>query len=106
MRFDKRVTLILESKAKPYYDPELGKMVNGDTTKKVVPANVGPISAKLQSLLGDKLKEATTVVRVRNCKDKVDSLLIDGQSFSIVDNPKHANGLTVFYVSEVNYGSS
>ena len=89
-----------------YYDPESGKMVGGGTTKKAVPANIGPISAKLQSLLGDKLKEATTVVRVRNCKDKVDSLLIDGQLFSIVDNPKHANRLTVFYVSEVNHGSS
>ena len=44
MRFDKRVTLILKSKEKPYYDPELGKMVGGGTTKKVVPANVGPIS--------------------------------------------------------------
>lgn len=106
MRFDKRVTLILKSKEKSYYDPESGKMVGGGTTKKAVPANIGPISAKLQSLLGDKLKEATTVVRVRNCKDKVDSLLIDGQLFSIVDNPKHANRLTVFYVSEVNHGSS
>lgn len=106
MRFDKRVTLILKSKEKPYYDPELGKMVGGGTTKKAVPANIGPISAKLQSLLGDKLKEATAVVRVRSCKDKVDSLLIDGQLFSIVDNPKHASRLTVFYVSEVNHGSS
>ena len=91
---------------KPYYDPESGKMVGGGTTKKAVPANIGPISAKLQSLLGDKLKEATAVVRVRSCKDKVDSLLIDGQLFSIVDNPKHASRLTVFYVSEVNHGSS
>lgn len=81
-------------------------MVSGGTTKKAVPANIGPISAKLQSLLGDKLKEATAVVRVRSCKDKVDSLLIDGQLFSIVDNPKHASRLTVFYVSEVNHGSS
>lgn len=106
MRFDKRVTLILKSKEKPYYDTESGKMVGGGTTKKAVPANIGPISAKLQSLLGDKLKEATAVVRVRSCKDKVDSLLIDGQLFSIVDNPKHASRLTVFYVSEVNHGSS
>ncbi len=51
MRFDKRVTLILKSKEKPYYDTELGKMVGGSTTEKVVPANIGPISAKLQSLL-------------------------------------------------------
>lgn len=106
MRFDKRVALILKSKEKPHYDPELGKMVGGGATEKVVPANVGPVSAKLQSLLGDKLKEATTVVRVRNCTDKVDSLLIDGQLFSVVDNPKHANRLTVFYVSEVKHGSS
>lgn len=106
MRFDKRVTLILKSKEKPYYDAELGKMVGGGTTEKVVPANISPISIATQSLLGDKLKEATTIVRVRNCKDKVDSLLIDGQPFSIVDNPKHANRLTVFYVSEVNHGSS
>ncbi|WP_270743527.1 hypothetical protein [Streptococcus infantarius] len=102
MRFDKRVTLILKSKEKPYYDAELGKMVGGDTTKKVVPANISPISIATQSLLGDKLKEATTIVRVRNCKDKVDSLSIDGQSFSIVSN----SNSNVFYVSEVNHGSS
>lgn len=104
MRFDKRVTLILKSKEKPYYDTELGKMVGGGTTEKVAPANIGPISAKLQSLLGDKLKEATTVVRVRNCKDKVDSLLIDGQPFYIVREPNHTNGMTAFYVSEVKNG--
>ncbi len=104
MRFDKRVTLILKSKEKPYYDTELGKMVGGGTTEKVVSANIGPISAKLQSLLGDKLKEATTVVRVRNCKDKVDSLLIDGQPFYIVREPNHTNGMTAFYVSEVKNG--
>ena len=104
MRFDKRCTLI--SKGQKHYDVDLGKMVGDSEVTKTVPCNIGPVSAQLQNLLGDKLKEATAVVRVRNCKDKVDSLLIDGQPFSIVDNPKHANRLTVFYVSEVNHGSS
>lgn len=102
MRFDKRCTLVFKQKRK--YDPELGKMVGGSTTEKVVPANIGPISAKLINLLGDKLNEATTVVRVRNCKEKVDSLVIDGQPYYIVDNPKHINGMTAFYVSEVKNG--
>ena len=102
MRFDKRCTLVFKQKRK--YDTELGKMVGGNEITKVVSCNICPISAKLINLLGDKLKEATTVVRVRNCKEKVDSLLIDGQPFYIVDNPKHTNGMTVFYVSEVRNG--
>ena len=102
MRFDKRCTLVFKQKRK--YDTELGKMVGGNEVTKVVPCNIGPISAKLINLLGDKLKEAATVVRVRNCKEKVDSLLIDGQPFYIVDKPKHTNGMTAFYVSEVKNG--
>lgn len=101
MRYDKRVILVLKGAEKARYDPDLGKMVGAGTTEKVVPANIGPISARLQNLLGDKLKEATTVVRVRRCKEEVDSLWIDGRPFSIVDHPKHTNGMTVFYVSEV-----
>lgn len=101
MRYDKRVTLVLKGTEKTRYDPDLGKMAGTGATEKVVPANIGPISARLQNLLGDKLKEATTVVRVRHCKEQVDSLWIDGRPFSIVDYPKHANGMTIFYVSEV-----
>ncbi len=104
MRFDKRCTLILKADEKPRYDAQLGKMAATTTTEKVVPANIGTISAKLQNLLGDKLKEATTIVRVRNFKEKVDSLSIDGQPFYIVGNPKHSNGMTAFYVSEVKNG--
>lgn len=104
MRFDKRCTLILKTDGLPRYDTELGKMVGGGTTEKVVSVNIGPVSARLQNLLGDKLKEATTVVRVRNCKEEVDSLIIDGRPFYIVDNPKHTNGMTAFYVSEVKNG--
>lgn len=105
MRFDKRCTLILKAGSLPRYDTELGKMEGGGTTEKVVSANIGPVSARLQNLLGDKLKEATTVVRVRNCKEEVDSLLIGGQPFFVVDKPKHTNGMTIFYVSEVKNGN-
>ena len=62
------------------------------------------MSFELQNLLGDKLKEATKVVRVRRCKDKVAHLLIDGQTFYIVREPNHTNGMTAFYVSEVKNG--
>mgnify|MGYP000876869124 FL=1 len=104
MRFDKRCTLVIKSEQKPRYDADLGKMVGGNEVTKIVPCNIGPISAKLVNMLSDKLKEATTVVRVRNCKEKVDSLLIDGQPFYIVDKPKHTNGMTAFYVSEAKNG--
>lgn len=104
MRFDKRCTLILKKGDPARYDTELGKMVGGGTIEKVVSANIGPVSIKLQNLLGDKLKEATMVVRVRNCNEEVDGLLIDGQLFYIVDTPKHTNGMTAFYVSEVKNG--
>ena len=102
MRFDKRCTLV--SKGQKRYDADLGKMVGGETTEKVVPANIGPVSAQLQNLLGDKLKEATKVVRVLRIKGKVDTLLIDGKSYNIVRTPEHTNGMTVFYVSEVKNG--
>lgn len=104
MRFDKRCTLVIKSEQKPRYDTDLGKMVSGETTEKVVPANIGPVSAQLQNLLGDKLKEATKVVRVRRIKSKISSLLIDGKPYNIVRTPEHTNGMTVFYVSEVKNG--
>ncbi len=104
MRFDKRCTLVIKSEQKPRYDADLGKMVGGETTEKIVPANIGPVSAQLQNLLGDKLKEATKVVRVRRIKGKISSLLIDGKPYNIVRMPEHTNGMTVFYVSEVKNG--
>lgn len=104
MRLDKRCTLIIKSSEEPHYDTDLGKMVGGNEVTKVVPCNIGPVSARLQNLLGDKLKEATKVVRVRRCKDKVAHLLIDGQTFYIVREPNHTNGMTAFYVSEVKNG--
>lgn len=104
MRFDKRCTLI--SKGQKRYDADLGKMVGDNEVTKIVPCNIGPVSAQLQNLLGDKLKEATAVVGVRRIKDKISSLSIDGKSYNIVQTSEHTNGLTVFYVSEVNHGSS
>ena len=104
MRFDKRCTLIIKSSEEPHYDADLGKMIGGSEVTKVVPCNIGPASAQLQNLLGDKLKEVTKVLRVRQCKDKVVRLLIDGQLFYIVREPNHANGMTAFYVSEVKNG--
>lgn len=104
MRFDKRCTLIIKPSEKPHYDADLGKMVGGNEVTKVVPCNIGPVSSQLQNLLGDKLKEVTQVVRVRQCKDKVVRLLIDEQPFYIVRDPKHSNGMTAFYVSEVKNG--
>ncbi|MFS9219297.1 hypothetical protein [Streptococcus sanguinis] len=104
MRFDKRCTLVIKSEQKPRYDADLGKMVGGETTEKVVPANIGPVSAQLQNLLGDKLKDVTKVVRVRRIKGKISSLLIDGKPYNIVRTPEHTNGMTVFYVSEVKNG--
>ena len=104
MRFNKRCTLIIKSSEEPHYDVDLGKMVGGSEGTKVVPCNIGPVSAQLQNLLGDKLKEATKVVKIRQCKDKVDRLLIDGQPFYIVREPNHTNGMTAFYVSEVKNG--
>lgn len=104
MRFDKRCTLVIKQDIEPYYDVELGKMVSGKEVTKIVPCNIGPVNAQLQNLLGDKLKEVTKVVRVRQCIGKVVSLLIDGQPFYIAREPKHTNGMTVFYVSEVKNG--
>lgn len=104
MRFDKRCTLVVKSEQKPRYDADLGKMVGGETTEKVVPANIGPVSAQLQNFLGDKLKEATKVVRARRIKGKISSLVIDGKSYNIIQTPEHANGMTVFYVSEAKNG--
>lgn len=104
MRFDKRCTLILKTDGLPRYDTELGKMVGGGTTEKVVSVNIGPVSARLQNLLGDKLKEATTVVRVRNCKEAVDSLIIDGRPFYIVKRANHGQHGQAFYVAEVQNG--
>lgn len=104
MRMNKRCTLIIKSSEEPHYDVDLGKMVGGSEVAKVVPCNIGPPSAQLQNLLGDKLKEVTKVVRVRQCKGKVVRLLIDGQPFYIVREPSHTNGMTAFYVSEVRNG--
>jgi hypothetical protein len=104
MRFDKRCKLVIKSEQKPRYDADLGKMVGGETTEKVVPANIGPVSAQLQNLLGDKLKDVTKVVRVRRTRGNIASLLIDGKPYSIVRTPEHTNGMTVFYVSEVKNG--
>lgn len=104
MRMNKRCTLIIKSSEKPHYDAELGKMVGASEVTKVVPCNIGPPSAQLQNLLGDKLKEVTKVVRIRQCKDKVVRLLIDDQPFYIVREPNHTNGMTAFYVSEVKNG--
>lgn len=102
MRLDKRCTLV--SKREKRYDADLGKMVGGETTEKVVSANIGPVSAQLQNLLGDKLKEATKVVRVRRINGKISSLLIGGKPYNIVRTPEHTNGMTVFYVSEAKNG--
>ena len=102
MRFDKRCTLV--SKGQKRYDADLGKMVGDNEVTKTIPCNIGPVSAQLQNLLGDKLKEATKVVRVRRIKGKISSLLIDGKSYNIVRTPEHTNGMTVFYVSEVKNG--
>ena len=74
MRFDKRCTLIIKQKER--YDTELGKMVGGNEVTKIVPCNIGPVSVQLQNLLGEKLKEVAKVVRVRNCKEEVDKLII------------------------------
>lgn len=104
MRFDKRCTLVIKSEQKPRYDADLGKMVGGETAEKVVPANIGPVSAQLQNLLGDKLKDVTKVVRVRRTRGNIASLLIDGRPYNIVQTPEHTNGMTVFYVSEVKNG--
>jgi ORF34 len=104
MRFDKRCKLVIKSEQKPRYDADLGKMVGGETTEKVVPANIGPVSAQLQNLLGDKLKDVTKVVRVRRTRGNIASLLIDGKPYNIVRTPEHTNGMTVFYVSEVKNG--
>ena len=104
MRFDKRCKLVIKSEQKPRYDADLGKMVGGVTTEKIVPANIGPVSAQLQNLLGDKLKDVTTVLRVRRTRGKISSLLSDGKPYNIVRTPEHTNGMTVFYVSEVKNG--
>ena len=101
---NKRCTLIIKPSEKPRYDVDLGEMVGSGEVTKVVPCNIGPPSAQLQNLLGDKLKEVTKVVRVRQCKDKVVSLLIDDQPFYIVREPNHTNGMTAFYVNEVKNG--
>lgn len=104
MRWNKRCTLV--TKHNKHYDTDLGQMVSGKEVTKIVPCNISPVSVELQNLLGDKLKEVSKVVRVRQCKGKVDSLLLDGQPFSIVKSTDHENGVTAFYVSEVNHGSS
>lgn len=105
MRMNKRCTLIIKSSEELHYDTDLGKMVGGREVTKVVPCNIGPPSAQLQNLFGDKLNEVTKVVRVRNCKEDVEYLVIDGQPFYIVRSPKRTNGMTIFYVSEVQNGS-
>lgn len=99
MRYDKRVTLLVKSEK--HYDPKLGKFVAGGQVEKTVPCHVSPVRSELVSQLGDALKDVSLVVRIRQYVGKVDSLVLDGRSFSIVKTAQHGRMGLVFYVKEV-----
>lgn len=101
MRYDKRCTLVC--KTSQYYDTDLGKMVGG-ITEKVVSANISPVTVQLKNTLGDKLKDVTKIVRIRQYKEKVDYIIIDNQPFSIMETVEYGQRGKVFYVSEVKDG--
>lgn len=102
MSYNKRCTLVVKSEKE--YDVVLGKMVGGETVGKVVPADISPVTTRLATTLDDKLKDATKVIYVRQCNEKVDHILIDGQPFYIVETIDYGRRGKVFYVSEVKNG--
>lgn len=102
MRHDKRVTLVSESKKR--YDPDLGKMVGGERTEKVVPCHISPVRSELINQLGDKLADVTSVVKIGQYRGKVDRLIIDGRPFYIVKSANHGLHGQAFYVAEVQNG--
>lgn len=98
MRYDKRVSLVV--KGKDRYDPDLGRMVGGSSEQVVVPCHISPVKRGLVNQHGGKLNEASLVVRTRQYSGQVDGLLIDGQSFLIVETVRYGRQGLVFYVKE------
>lgn len=104
MSHNKRCTPVVKSKK--HYDVILGKMVGEETIGKVVPADITPVTTQLKNTFGDKLKDVTKVVHIRQYKEKVDYILIDGQPFYIVEQTDYGRRGRVFYVSEVKNGKN
>ncbi|QBX31892.1 hypothetical protein Javan84_0015 [Streptococcus phage Javan84] len=50
------------------------------------------------------MNQSSLVVHVREYREKVDSLELEGRPFTIVKTPIHRNGRTIFYVSEALNG--
>ena len=104
MRYNKRVRLYREQGKR--YDADLGRMVSEKKVVAEVPCFTSPVRVELVNAFGDKLNQSSLVVHIREYREKIDSLELEGRPFTIVQKPIHRNGKTIFYVSEVLNGDS
>lgn len=104
MRYNQRVRVYRESQKR--YDSDLGRMVSETQIVDELPCFVSPVRVELLNAFGSKLNQSSLVVHTREYKEKVDHLELEGRLFTIVNQPIHRNGRTIFYVSEVLNGKS
>lgn len=104
MRYNQRVRLVREGQKR--YDSQLGQMVSERKIVAELPCFTSPVRVELLNALGGKLNQSSLVIHTRGYKGKVDSVEIDGRPFTIVQEPIHRNGRTIFYVNEVLNGNT
>ncbi|MBF0775962.1 hypothetical protein BVE84_05500 [Streptococcus azizii] len=102
MRYNQRVRLCRDEKK--HYDSDLGRMVSEKKIVAEIPCFISPVRVELLNAFGSKLNQSSLVVHVREYREKVDSLELEGRPFTIVKTPIHRNGRTIFYVSEALNG--
>lgn len=83
MRYDKRVTLVLNQKQDEHYDCELGMMVGSKFTKKIVACHVSNQGLQTQSTFTDKLILDAKIIRFKEVFHNIDHILLDGRKYKV-----------------------
>lgn len=99
MRYAERVTLLIKSDEEERYDFDLGKMVGGQLTEKVVSCHISEQGLELKTQLEEKLDLEAYILRFKIALPKVDKVKIGDKLFKVM--LKRHNTL---YVAEVANG--
>ncbi|HAM79598.1 hypothetical protein [Ornithinibacillus bavariensis] len=101
MRFDKRITFVIETNS--YYDPIKGEYVNGEVIKTTKPCNLSNLGIERTNELFGQIDKVITVARLqRPYNGKIDYVLINEQKYQVKRQSDYRKG--IFYLEGVSNG--
>lgn len=83
MRYNQRVTLVINDKRDEHYDYDLGRMVGSEPIKKVVPCHISNQGLQTQTAFTDKLALDAKIIRFKGIYNNIDYVLLQEKKYLI-----------------------